>query len=234
MLARNVAMAVKTLVTMCYEINKCGNDVSYLEVQASWISNCICVQANSTRRQQGHILLLMKMVMELVPTFTLMGCSLCRDFDSISTSGSLGMEVVVGELEHATDVAGVLEEIGFGCTSNVYLCKEVLTLGGDPLDEGVVARILGTVARTAKGSEEVQSIHGSFFSTLCSAETVTSKSTSWNLEILLEAIHQLVSSWSGDVCVQFVFIRDCRICRNPQQVVKLCYLFWSIILNPYS
>lgn len=217
-------MAVKTLVMTCYEFNKCCNDVNYLEVQASWILNCICVQANSTRTQQGHILLLMKMVMELVPTFTLMGCSLCRDFDSVSTSGSLGMEGVVGELEHATDVAGVLEEIGFECTSNVYHCKEVLTLGGDPLDEGVVARILGTVACTAKGSEEVQSIHGSFFNTLCSTETVTSKSTSWNLEILLEAIHQLVSSWSGYVCVQFVYIWDCKDLYEPSTSNEIMFV----------
>lgn len=198
-------MAAKTLVMTCYETNKCGNNVKYLEVQASLILNCICVQANSTRTQQGNILPLMKMVMEWVRMFILMGCSLCRDFDSASASGSLGMEGVVGELEHATDVAGVLEEDGFVCTSNVYRCKEVLTFGGDPLDEGVVARILYTVARTAKGSEEVQSIHGSYFNTLCSAETVTSKLTSCNLEILLEAIHQLVSSWLGNICVQFLF-----------------------------
>jgi hypothetical protein len=95
------------------------------------------------------------------------------------------------DLEHATDVVSLLEELGFDCTYSVHHCKEILSQGG-PLLEGDVARILGTVARTAKGLEEVQNIHGPFYNTLCNGEPITSKLTSWHVDILLGAINQLV------------------------------------------
>jgi len=95
------------------------------------------------------------------------------------------------DLEQATDVASLMEELGFDCTYSVDHCKEVLSYGG-PLLEGDIARILGTVARTAKGLEEVQNIHGSFCNTLCKGEPVTSKLASWHVDILLGAINQMV------------------------------------------
>lgn len=95
------------------------------------------------------------------------------------------------DLEHATDVASLMEELGFDCTYAVDHCKEILSFGG-PLLEGDIARILGTVARTAKGLEDVQNIHGPFYNTLCSGEPIPSKLTSWHVDILLGAINQVV------------------------------------------
>lgn len=115
-----------------------------------------------------------------------------RDYDVAKKSGSLLSETLLMELERATDVVSLLEELGFDCTYSVDHCKEILSQGG-PLIESDIARILGTVARTAKGFEEVQSIHGPFYNLLCSGEPIPSKLTTWHVEILLGAINQLVS-----------------------------------------
>ena len=115
----------------------------------------------------------------------------CRGFDYATKSGALISDTVLMDSGHAIDVVSLLEELGFDCTYSVDHCKEILSQGG-PLLEGDVARILGTVARTAKGLEEVQNIHGPFYNILCSGEPITSKSTTWNVDILLGAINQLV------------------------------------------
>lgn len=112
-----------------------------------------------------------------------------RNFTSVTKSGSSMAETVV-DLEHATDVASLMEELGFDCTSTIDHCKEILSFGG-PLLEGDIARILGTVARTAKGLEEVQITHGPFSNILCSGEPIPSKLASWHVEILLGAINQV-------------------------------------------
>lgn len=101
------------------------------------------------------------------------------------------MAETVVDLEHATDVASLMEELGFDCTSTIDHCKEILSFGG-PLLEGDIARILGTVARTAKGLEEVQITHGPFSNILCSGEPIPSKLASWHVEIMLGAINQVV------------------------------------------
>jgi hypothetical protein len=95
------------------------------------------------------------------------------------------------DLEHATDVVSLLEELGYDCTYGVDHCKEILSQGG-PL-VGDVARIFGTVARTAMGIEEIQNIHGPFYNLLCSGEPISLKLSSWHVDVLLGAINQLVS-----------------------------------------
>lgn len=114
-----------------------------------------------------------------------------REFNLVTKSGSLVPETISMELEHGTDVASLMEELGFDCTYSVHHCKEILSYGG-PLVESDIARILGTVARTAKGLEEVQNIHGPFYNLLCSGEPITSKLSNWHVDILLGAINQLV------------------------------------------
>lgn len=124
----------------------------------------------------------------------------CRDFDSVAASGTSLKVDMVTEMERATDVVSLLEELGFGCTFNVDHCKEILSLGG-PLKEDDVARILGTVAHTAKGLEESQSIHGAFYNTLCSGELGNPmKLTSWNVDVILDAIKQLVHDSNLSQC----------------------------------
>ncbi|XP_024374833.1 uncharacterized protein [Physcomitrium patens] len=165
-----------------------------------------------------------------------------RDYDVAKKSGSLLSETLLMELERATDVVSLLEELGFDCTYSVDHCKEILSQGG-PLIESDIARILGTVARTAKGFEEVQSIHGPFYNLLCSGEPIPSKLTTWHVEILLGAINQLNPSMDWSLIVSSLdyegfFLSDEHAftlfmtmyklgCEDPFPIDAVCGRVWK-------
>ncbi|KAG0558987.1 hypothetical protein KC19_10G070300 [Ceratodon purpureus] len=165
-----------------------------------------------------------------------------REFDYVTISESLLSDTILMDMEHATDVVSLLEELGFDCTHSVEHCKEILSQGG-PLLEGDVARILGTVARTAKGLEEVQNIHGPFYNTLCNGEAITSKLSSWRVDILLGAINQLNPSLNWSLIVSSLdyegfFLPDENAftlfmtmyklgCEDPFPIDAICSHVWK-------
>lgn len=102
-------------------------------------------------------------------------------------------------------IADIMKELGYGCTANVLQCKEMLSLFL-PLTEVTVARILGMVVHTRSGIEDNQNVFSTFRAALGSS-TVSDPSplNSWNADVLIDAIKQLVGSITLNI-YQLVFL----------------------------
>lgn len=91
-------------------------------------------------------------------------------------------------------IADIMKELGYGCTASILQCKEMLSLFL-PLTEVTVARILGMVVRTRSGIEDNLNMFSTFRTALGSISAADpSPLSSWNADILIDAIKQLVSS----------------------------------------
>lgn len=95
-------------------------------------------------------------------------------------------------MESETSMAGIMKEIGYGCTVSCSHCIEVLTTFS-PLTEVTLSRILSAMTRTYTGLEN----NPSSYSTFCSAAGVSATSelsffSSWNADVFVESIEQLV------------------------------------------
>lgn len=106
-------------------------------------------------------------------------------------------DAILAEMEKELNMADLMKELGYGCTTNVSQCKEMLSLFL-PLTEITVARILGTIVRTNTGLEHNQSTYLTF----CSAIGGSSLPDlplldSWNIDVLVDSIKLLVSSLSS-------------------------------------
>jgi CCR4-NOT transcription complex subunit 1 len=111
---------------------------------------------------------------------------------SFEQTGILTSADMLQQLSGATSVADVLEELGYSCTVDVEHCKEIFSLFSS-LTDFDVAQIVGMVARTYKGLEDLQGSHDTFCTAFCKGEQVSSVwLTTWDVDVLLEAINQLV------------------------------------------
>jgi CCR4-NOT transcription complex subunit 1 len=116
-----------------------------------------------------------------------------RKFKYFSTSGLPPQESMVLKLNSANNVADLMEELGYGCTSDVEHCKEIFGMF-PAVSEKDVAGLVGMIARTHKGLEDSHGTHGTFSTALCNGEHVSSDYlTTWNLDVVLETLKQLVS-----------------------------------------
>lgn len=129
-------------------------------------------------------------------------------------------DTVLAEMEKEMSMADVMKELGYGCTVNVSQCTETLSLFL-PLTAMTISRILGTIARTHAALEDNQNA----FSTFCSALSTGSSTdmpslSSWNIDVLVNSIKQLVclsvvSFWNLDLFI-FTF---------PHWQVKSAFFF---------
>lgn len=97
-------------------------------------------------------------------------------------------------MEKTISMADMMKELGYGCTVNVSQCQEMLSLFL-PLSEVTIARVLATVVRTYAGLNDNRNVFTTFSSAL-GINTVSNLSPlkSWNVDILVDSIKQLVSS----------------------------------------
>lgn len=114
----------------------------------------------------------------------------CRNLESNEDE----FDTLLAEMEKEISIADVMREMGYRCTVNDSQCKDMLSLFL-PLTESTVARILGTVACTHADLDDNQNS----FLTFCSALGTSSLSdlpstNSWNIDVLVDSIKQLVSS----------------------------------------
>lgn len=97
------------------------------------------------------------------------------------------------EMESETSMADIMREVGYRCTTDSTHCKEVLS-NFLPLNEVTLSRILSTVARTYTGLKDSQLSHSIFCSAIgSSAAFDKSCPGSWNVDVLVDSIKQLVS-----------------------------------------
>lgn len=116
------------------------------------------------------------------------------DFDSI-----------LAEMEKEMSMGDIMKELGYGCTVNASQCKEILSLFL-PLTEITLSKILGTIARTQAGLEDNQNMLSTFSLALgCSALSDLQSLNSWNIDVLIDAIKQLVSLFFVLIATFFFF-----------------------------
>ncbi|KAK1261309.1 hypothetical protein QJS04_geneDACA021630 [Acorus gramineus] len=113
-----------------------------------------------------------------------------RHLDMFSEFLEDDFDSVLAEIEKEMSMADIMRELGYGCTVNSAHCKDVLSLFL-PLNEVTLAKILSTIAQTHYGLEDSQSAHTTFCSALGSSAD-SSLLSSWNVEILVDSIKQLV------------------------------------------
>ena len=103
-------------------------------------------------------------------------------------------DAILAEMEKERNMDNIMMELGYGCTVNASQCKEILCLFL-PLTEATIARLLGTVAHTQAGLEDnqatfIESILALGGNSLSELPLLSS----WNIEILIDSVMQLVSS----------------------------------------
>lgn len=125
------------------------------------------------------------------------GSKLLRNMDYLSEANEI--DALLAEMEREMNMADMLKELGYKCTLDVSLCKDLLS-SFSPLTEVTVAKILGTIVRSDAGLQD----HENAFSTFCSALGRGSLAdmpslNSWNTDVLLDSIKQLAPgiSWTA-------------------------------------
>jgi CCR4-NOT transcription complex subunit 1 len=129
-----------------------------------------------------------------------------RSFKQVATSGILTSDML-SQLSGATSVVAVMEELGYSCTVNVEHCKEIFSMFPS-LSEFDVAQIVGMVARTYKGLEDLQGTHDTFCTAFCNNGEQLSGvwSTTWNVDVLVDAISELVRYSNCQISVLVLYV----------------------------
>lgn len=121
-----------------------------------------------------------------------------RQLDLFYDGSNNDFEAVLAEIEQEMSMADILKELGYGCTVTTLHCKEMLSLFL-PLNEVMLSKLLGTIARTQVDLDDAQNAHSAFCSALGSSITVdTSLLKSWNVDVLVDSIKQLAprTNWT--------------------------------------
>lgn len=112
------------------------------------------------------------------------------DFRSDSSDNEI--DAILDEIDKELSVGDLIGELGCGFTADAQQCKEILSTFA-PLGEATIARILGNVARTCADREDDHTTFPSFSLALgCCIPNELPSPRSWNADVLIEAINQLV------------------------------------------
>lgn len=147
----------------------------------------------------------------------------CRHLDQFFGCAGNDFEAILAEMEKDISMADIMMELGYGCTVNASHCKEMLSLFF-PLDDVTLSRILGTIARTHTGLEDSQNTYSTFCSALGSSSVADSSwLSSWNVDVLVDSIKQLVS---------IVFTVDLPLyCGIAFSCFLDCYLLYQLVVK---
>lgn len=117
--------------------------------------------------------------------------NMLRQLDVFFECSDSDFEAVLAEMEKEMSMADMMRELGYGCTSNISHCKDVLSCFL-PLNELTLARLISTIISTRTGLEDAQDIHYTFCSVVGSSMACESSSfNSWNVDVLVDSIRQL-------------------------------------------
>ena len=110
-----------------------------------------------------------------------------------SDSSDNDFEAILDDIDKELDLGDLMGELGCGLTADAQQCKEILSTFA-PLGEAAIARILGNVARSCPDREDNHTTFPTFALALgCCIPTELPTPRSWNADILIETIIQLVS-----------------------------------------
>lgn len=114
--------------------------------------------------------------------------------DFLTEGNDNEFDAILAEMEREMNIAEMLKELGYKCTSDVSVCKDLLS-SFSPLTEVTVARILGAIVRSDAGLQDHENAFSTFFSALGRGTLPDMPPVnSWNTDVLVESIKQLVSS----------------------------------------
>lgn len=116
-----------------------------------------------------------------------------RNMDLFHDCEESEFDAILAEMEKEMSMGDIVKELGYGCTFDALHCKEILSLFL-PLTEITISKILGTIARNHAGLEDNQSTFSTFGLALgCNISTDLPLLSSWDIDILIKTIKQLVS-----------------------------------------
>lgn len=115
------------------------------------------------------------------------------DFDSL-----------LSEIEKQISLPDIITELGYGCASDIAHCKDILSQF-EPLDDMGISKLLGAVVCTRIGVGETQNTYSIFLSAFANSQTIdTSQLTTWNIDVLLDSINEIVSLYYHCLCCSFI------------------------------
>ncbi|KAF8048219.1 hypothetical protein N665_2608s0005 [Sinapis alba] len=153
------------------------------------------------------------------------------------------LDAILTETDKETSVGDLVEELGYGFTSDASLCKEILSLFL-PLTEPAISRILVVVVRTYAGLKDNYDTFITFSLSLgCCTPTKLPTPKSWNVDILFETIKQLApgTTWprvienldhagfdipNMEAFLFFMMIVK-NICKDPFPLHAICSFVWK-------
>ncbi|KAH0908132.1 hypothetical protein HID58_031453 [Brassica napus] len=153
------------------------------------------------------------------------------------------LDAILTETAKETSVGDLIEELGYGFTSDASLCKEILSLFL-PLTEAAISRILVVVVRTYAGLKDNYDAFLTFSSSLgCCTPTELHTPKSWNVDILFETIKQLAPGTIWPTVIEnldhegfdipnmeaFLFFMMVvrNICKDPFPLHAICSFVWK-------
>ncbi|XP_059666940.1 uncharacterized protein LOC132312554 isoform X2 [Cornus florida] len=166
-----------------------------------------------------------------------------RNMDIFYSSSENEFDAILAEMENKTSMDDIMRELGYGCTIDASLCKELFSLFL-PLTEATISRILGTIARTHTGLEDNQNCYSTFCAAIGnSATSETSCPSSWNVDILVDSIKQLApeTDWilvmenldheglyfPNEQAFSFFMSLYARACQDPFPLHAICRSVWK-------
>lgn len=116
-----------------------------------------------------------------------------RKLDRFYDSCDNDFDTLLAEIERELSMDDVMKEIGYGCTINESRCKSILSVFS-PLDELTLSRIVSTVVQTQATLGYSQNVYSTFLTGKGSDSVPdTLGLNSWNIDVLVASINQIVS-----------------------------------------
>jgi CCR4-NOT transcription complex subunit 1 len=111
----------------------------------------------------------------------------------------------ISKIGEQISLSDIISELGCGCTCNTTHCKEMLSLL-EPLDDMGISKLLGAVVCTRIGVGEAQNTYSIFLLTFGNNQTIdSSQLTSWNIDVLVDSINEIVRLHYLCFCCLFIF-----------------------------
>ncbi|XP_034575639.1 uncharacterized protein [Setaria viridis] len=158
--------------------------------------------------------------------------SLDDDFDSL-----------LSEIGKQISLPDIITELGYGCTSDIAHCKEILS-HFEPLDDMGISKLLGAVVCTRIGVGETQNTYSIFLSAFGNSQTIdSSQLTAWNIDVLVDSINEIApgTNWAhvmenldhegfnipDEASFRLLMSIYSRACKDPFPLHAICGTLWK-------
>ncbi|KAL4562855.1 hypothetical protein LXL04_026886 [Taraxacum kok-saghyz] len=125
-----------------------------------------------------------------------------KKLDFLSEGTDSEFEAILAQMEKEMNMADLMKELGYNSTSDVSLCKDLLS-SFSPLNETTVAMILGTIVRSDSNIQDQENAFSTFYSAIGKGSlSDLSSLSSWNTDVLIESIKQLAPGINWTIVIE--------------------------------